>query len=46
MCNFLAGNGNAGNEIWWNGGSGSSKIGLKGYVGKLPDSDVHLLQRQ
>ena len=33
VCNFLAGSGNAGNEIWWNGGSGSSKIGLKGYVG-------------
>jgi hypothetical protein len=33
VCNFLAGSGNAGNEIWWNGGSGSSKIALKGYVG-------------
>ncbi len=33
VCNFLAGTGNAGNEIWWNGGSGSSKIGLKGYSG-------------
>ncbi len=32
-CNFLAGTGSAGNEIWWNGGSGSSRIGLKGYVG-------------
>jgi len=33
VCNFLAGTGNAGNEIWWNGGSGSSKIGLSGYSG-------------
>ncbi len=33
VCNFLAGSGDAGNEVWWNGGSGSSKIGLKGYVG-------------
>ena len=33
VCNFLAGSGNAGNEIWWNGGSNSSKIGIKGYVG-------------
>jgi hypothetical protein len=33
VCNFLAGSGNAGNEIWWNGGAGSSKIGLKGYSG-------------
>ena len=32
-CNFLAGSGDAGNEIWWNGGSGSGKIGLKGYSG-------------
>ena len=33
VCNFLAGSGSAGNEVWWNGGSDSSKIGLKGYVG-------------
>ena len=32
VCNFLAGSGNAGNEIWWNGGKPSS-IGLKGYEG-------------
>ena len=33
VCNFIAGTGNAGNEIWWNGGAGSSTIGLKGYSG-------------
>ena len=33
VCNFLAGSGNGGNEIWWNGGAGSGKIGLKGYSG-------------
>ncbi len=33
VCNFIAGSGNAGNEIWWNGGAGSGKIGLKGYTG-------------
>jgi hypothetical protein len=33
VCNFLAGSGSSGNEIWWNGGSGSSKIGLSGYSG-------------
>jgi hypothetical protein len=28
-CNFLAnGNGSNGNEIWWNGGDGSGKIGM------------------
>ena len=33
VCNFLAGSGNGGNEIWWNGGDGSGKVGLKGYSG-------------
>jgi len=33
VCNFLAGSGDSGNEIWWNGGAGSGKIGLKGYSG-------------
>jgi hypothetical protein len=32
-CNFLAGSGNAGNEIWWNGGDGSGKIGLGAFKG-------------
>jgi len=34
VCNFIAGSGNAGNEIWWNGGADSSKIGLSGYSGR------------
>jgi len=33
ICNFLAGTGASGNEIWWNGGDGSAKIGLHGYEG-------------
>jgi hypothetical protein len=33
VCNFLAGTGASGNEIWWNGGEGSGKIGLTGYWG-------------
>ena len=33
VCNFLAGTGASGNEIWWNGGDGSGKIGLTGYQG-------------
>ncbi len=33
VCNFIAGSGNAGNEIWWNGGSGSGTIGLARYSG-------------
>ena len=30
-CNFLSGGGDAGNEIWWNGGKG--KIGGHGLLG-------------
>jgi hypothetical protein len=32
-CNFLAGTGDSGNEIWWNGGADSGTIGLHGYSG-------------
>jgi len=33
VCNFLNVKGNGGEEIWWNGGAGSAKIGLAGYSG-------------
>jgi hypothetical protein len=33
VCNFLAGKGASGNEVWWNGGDGSGKVGLRGYSG-------------
>lgn len=33
VCNFLAGTGASGNQVWWNGGAESGKIGLKGYWG-------------
>lgn len=33
VCNFLAGKGSSGNEIWWNGGDESGKVGLHGYSG-------------
>ena len=33
VCNFLAGTGDSGNQIWWNGGDNSGKIGLTGYWG-------------
>jgi hypothetical protein len=33
VCNFMAGTGDSGNQIWWNGGAGSGKIGLSGYWG-------------
>jgi hypothetical protein len=31
VCNFMAGTGASGNQIWWNGGDESGKIGLTGY---------------
>jgi len=33
VCNFLSGAGDAGNEIWWDGGDNSAKIGEHGYWG-------------
>ncbi len=33
-CNFLGGTGDAGNEIWWNGGDGSGLVGQRGYTGR------------
>ncbi len=32
-CNFLGGAGDAGNEIWWNGGANSGAVGGWGYKG-------------
>ena len=33
VCDYLAGPSGHGNEIWWNGGDGSGKIGLGSYSG-------------
>ena len=33
VCNFLSGKGDTGNEIWFNGGDGSGKVGGHGYYG-------------
>jgi hypothetical protein len=33
VCNFLAGDGENGNQIWWNGGDGSGKIGIAKFKG-------------
>ncbi len=32
-CNFLGGHGGNGNEIWWDGGAGSGKIGMGAFKG-------------
>ena len=34
VCNFLHGSGDTGNEVWWNGGDGTGKIGGWGYTGR------------
>lgn len=34
VCNFLAGTGDSGNQVWWNGGASSGLIGMHGYSGK------------
>jgi hypothetical protein len=33
VCNFLTGSGHSGNEIWWNGGDSSGKIGMGSFRG-------------
>jgi len=33
VCNFLGGSGDVGNEVWWNGGDGSARIGGYGFNG-------------
>jgi hypothetical protein len=33
VCDYLAGSGGHGNEIWWNGGDGSGVIGMGAYSG-------------
>ncbi len=33
VCDYLAGSGEHGNEIWWNGGDGTGTIGLGSYSG-------------
>jgi hypothetical protein len=33
VCDYLAGGGDHGNEIWWNGGDGTGTIGLGSYSG-------------
>jgi hypothetical protein len=35
VCDYLSGTGGHGNEIWWNGGDGSGKIGLGSYQGSF-----------
>jgi hypothetical protein len=34
VCNFLNGNDDSGNQVWWNGGADTGTIGLHGYSGR------------
>jgi len=45
-CNFLGGSESAGNEIWWNGGDGSGKIGGYGFRGAYLSTTSTYLKSQ
>ena len=45
-CNFLGGKGDAGNEIWWNGGANSGKIGGHGFYGSYLTTTSTYLRAQ
>ena len=46
VCNFQGGAGDSGNEVWWNGGDGSGKIGLTGYTGSYLTGTIDLLRHR
>jgi|SRR5579884_535018 len=45
-CNFLNGSGTAGNEIWWDGGDGSYKIGGWGFNGSYLNATSTFYQNE
>jgi len=45
-CNFLGGSQSAGNEIWWNGGDGSGRIGGHGFRGAYLSTTSTYLKSQ
>jgi hypothetical protein len=45
-CNFLGGSREAGNEIWWNGGAGSGKVGGHGFTGRYLTATSTYLKNQ
>src|SRR6516225_4112726 len=45
VCNFLSGQGGAGNEIWWNGGDGTGKIGMHAYGGSYLSATTTYFQK-
>jgi hypothetical protein len=45
-CNFLGGSREAGNEIWWNGGAESGKVGGHGFIGQYLTATSTYLKNQ
>jgi hypothetical protein len=45
-CNFLGGSRDAGNEIWWNGGAESGKVGGHGFTGQYLTATSTYLKNQ
>ena len=45
-CNFLGGSRAAGNEIWWNGGAESGKVGGHGFTGQYLTTTSTYLKNQ
>jgi hypothetical protein len=45
VCNFLAGGGENGNEIWWDGGDGSGLIGMGAFRGAYLNATSTFQQR-
>jgi hypothetical protein len=45
-CNFLGGAADAGNEIWWNGGANSGKVGGHGFYGAYLSTTSTYLKSQ
>jgi hypothetical protein len=45
VCNFLSGQGGAGNEIWWNGGDGTGKIHMHDYSGSYLSATTAYYQK-
>jgi hypothetical protein len=45
-CNFLGGSRDAGNQIWWNGGANTGKVGGHGFYGAYLTATSTFLQSQ
>ncbi len=46
VCNFLSGEDGSGNQIWWNGGYDTAKVGMHSLRGLVPLGDVDVLRQR